>query len=546
MFYRLAWARAAWRAFGHDRKLATPVVYDAGGSVVAILPLVNVAGTLRFAGWPTTDYNDILVAPNADVAILRTVLATLDEIRPRWRSARLDNLPEHSELLRMVNALAQNERDRMFTIFTAPCSSVVFGENRTEILDDLAGRQSLKRHEKSLQKLGTLSFRHLESKAEAHEHLERFFLQHRDRRAVTEVASRLVHAEHAAFYHALVDEFDPCHELRFSVLELDGEPLAYHFGFADSGKLVWYKPSFSVDWWKQSPGEVLLRQLFGYVRQEQFTEFDFTCGDEGFKTRFANTTRRNFALLLWPGGLRGRLARAGLRTKENLKGRPRLWSLLNRIGQPVQRVTSRLRESLAQDGMLATIGKLVRRCRRMVHVRDEALVFARKRSTEQRPPPDFELGPGKLSDLTPLASTHPDFWHPRKLQGARQRLQSGDKLFIARRADQILHVAWLATREQIACTSEVGPEPVITLPQPVSVIYDCWTPPDHRGQGIYQAVLHALVAHAPASVEETWIWCARSNGASAKAITRAGFILRARLGCRRWFGRRQRTWLEMQ
>jgi CelD/BcsL family acetyltransferase involved in cellulose biosynthesis len=56
---------------------------------------------------------------------------------------------------------------------------------------------------------------------------------------------------------------------------------------------MWYKPAFSVVHAHRSPGEVLLAALFRYCRDHELRELDFTIGDDAFKSRFSNVTRRN-------------------------------------------------------------------------------------------------------------------------------------------------------------------------------------------------------------------------------------------------------------
>ena len=49
--------------------------------------------------------------------------------------------------------------------------------------------------------------------------------------------------------------------LQFSVVEFDGAPIAFHFGFDYGGCVTWYKPSFEVRYAEHSPGLLLTRQL---------------------------------------------------------------------------------------------------------------------------------------------------------------------------------------------------------------------------------------------------------------------------------------------
>ena len=78
------------------------------------------------------------------------------------------------------------------------------------------------------------------------------------------------------------------------------------------------------------------------------------------------------------------------------------------------------------------------------------------------------------------------------------------------------------------------------LPAMVTVIYDCWTPPRHRGRGVYPAVLSNL--QPLVAGQELWIYCHARNESSARGIQKAGFVLAERLGRTVWFGRFRSGW----
>src|SRR5437868_1220594 len=81
--------------------------------------------------------------------------------------------------------------------------------------------------------------------------------------------------------------------IRFSVLRLEGEPIAFHFGFEYNRRFIWYKPSFSAAHARLSPGEVLIKYLLEDVIDRGLEEFDFGVGEEAFKYRFANHVKHN-------------------------------------------------------------------------------------------------------------------------------------------------------------------------------------------------------------------------------------------------------------
>jgi CelD/BcsL family acetyltransferase involved in cellulose biosynthesis len=81
--------------------------------------------------------------------------------------------------------------------------------------------------------------------------------------------------------------------LQFSVVEFNGDSIAFHFGFDYFGCVTWYKPTFEVRYAEHSPGLLLTRHLILDGLHRSRRELDFTCGDESFKERFASRHRFN-------------------------------------------------------------------------------------------------------------------------------------------------------------------------------------------------------------------------------------------------------------
>lgn len=295
IFNTFAWARASWRAYGSRLSLYTPVVCQ-GDKVVGILPLVVEGKTLRFLGSPHSDYNDMLCEHGDTACVLETALRALFQKPIPWDRCVLENVSERSSIVTHLDKLSGRLRSRLHLSFSGNCPSVVFVSGGEDTLKAILKKKSLLRHEKALQRLGDVSFRHLDDREEIRSHLPGLFRQHIARWALAGDESIFCHEEACSFYRALVDELDPQKELRFSVLELDKRPVAYHFGFEVSETFFWYKPTFDVDLCDYSPGEVLIKKLFEYVGSHKLQEFDFTVGGETFKDRFANRVSRNYRL----------------------------------------------------------------------------------------------------------------------------------------------------------------------------------------------------------------------------------------------------------
>jgi CelD/BcsL family acetyltransferase involved in cellulose biosynthesis len=148
-------------------------------------------------------------------------------------------------------------------------------------------KKSLRRHERWFRREGMLRVRHLHDGADIQSHLPSFFEQHVARWVDTPYPSLFNDSGQRAFYERLTEVAGDAGWLRFTRLDWEECPIAFHFGFCYRGAYLWYKPSFAIDLARRSPGEVLLRQMLIAAVEEGAHTFDFGLGDEAFKRRFA-------------------------------------------------------------------------------------------------------------------------------------------------------------------------------------------------------------------------------------------------------------------
>ena len=331
VFTKFGWTKASWRAFGSKRTLCTPVVYR-GRKIIGILPVAAEKKCLRFIGAPRSDYNDVLCKESEATEVLEAALSSLLKIENSWDLCMFENLPLNSNFVKYYQCLEINAHSRLQLWFSDFCPTVELPPSEKEsILKSILNKKSLKRHTNKLRKAGKLQFRNIEDRDEIAKHLPEFFRQHINRRSKAGGKSLFCSENSRNFYNALVEEFDPRQELRFSVLELDTRPIAYHFGFEVNGKFTWYKPAFDIELWDYSPGEVLLRNLFEYILVRKVNEFDFTVGNERFKSRFANHVDQNFMACFFPPGIRGRMRRHAIVTKEKIKKYPETYGKVKKF-----------------------------------------------------------------------------------------------------------------------------------------------------------------------------------------------------------------------
>jgi CelD/BcsL family acetyltransferase involved in cellulose biosynthesis len=304
-------ARSWVSAYGRDRQLLFATATDASG-VRAVAPLVvdhtAVRGrVLRFIGDGRADYSDVLVRDGDTDSAERLVTGLL--AYDQWDIIDLHNIPDRSATPAIVRRCA--ERAGLPLVFDDDivCPALVI-EGREAEARRIVNKPSLRRRENYFARDGSFAVRHLTRGEDILPMLDRFFTQHIDRWAGTSSPSLFNKAENRDFYRRLTQALAGTSWLLFTSVERQGQPIALHYGFDYNGVITWYKPSFDPAVSAHSPGLAMLRQILDYAITLQRREVDFTWGDEPFKARFSNHSRRTNRLQVFRDPVRYNLERA--------------------------------------------------------------------------------------------------------------------------------------------------------------------------------------------------------------------------------------------
>jgi CelD/BcsL family acetyltransferase involved in cellulose biosynthesis len=282
VFLTWHWQRAWWEAFGRGTLLL--IVAERDGETVAIAPLFAEAGMIFFVGSGGSDYLDF-IGDISEPVVLDSILNTARHSIPDFLGFRFYHVPDESA----TGHLLKSAGDRLvLDVFDE-------GDLRAPMLDfstpndsSPTQKKSLQRHEKFFRREGSLEVLHFTEGEKIRPHLKEFFAQHIDRWKRTASPSLFEDLRKQQFYEKLIEIADHTGWLRFTRIDWNGTPIAFHFGTCYRGQYLWYKPSFAVELARHSPGEVLLRQLLLAAQAEHARVFDFGLGDERFKSRFAN------------------------------------------------------------------------------------------------------------------------------------------------------------------------------------------------------------------------------------------------------------------
>jgi len=215
-----------------------------------------------------------------------------------WDILDLGNIPAESSTVAMLAAACTDAGLRMMVNDLYVCPTLVIrGHHQAAI--KMLNKPSLRRRQNYFERIGQLSFRDLTTFAEIEGYLEMFFNQHVARWKGTRTPSLFEDTMNRAFYCDLAARLDGTRWLLFSVVDLDGAPIALHYGFDYGETLTFYKPSFDPAFAWGSPGLVLVRHLIRRAVEDDRRELDFTIGDEEFKRRFTNTLRKTVTVQVY-------------------------------------------------------------------------------------------------------------------------------------------------------------------------------------------------------------------------------------------------------
>jgi CelD/BcsL family acetyltransferase involved in cellulose biosynthesis len=224
VFQMWAWARACWASRSETLKLHAPMVTESGRTL-GIMPLVIEGRTLKWLTAPFADYNDILINRERAAEVLAACYEELLR-SPAWTDCVLENVADTSTLLCASNQAPAAIRKKITTMPRFRYSAVQ--ENRSGVLDHMSRKRSFRQHENRLARQGKVQFRHIENHDEIMVHLDNFFAMHVARSALAGRESQFTSPQTQQLFRTLATGMDPARVLRFSVLEMDGRPLAYH------------------------------------------------------------------------------------------------------------------------------------------------------------------------------------------------------------------------------------------------------------------------------------------------------------------------------
>lgn len=288
------WQRMWWETFGRGELMLIVVERDC--QTVALAPFFTDGGMV-FNICPE-DCLDF-VGDISDPAVLDAILETARAHVKNFTGFRFYFIPDSSRTGERLQASAKRLSLNCCDEGNIPSPAIdIAGQPETALAATC--KKSLRRHENYFIREGTLDVQHMQDAASILPHLDDFFEQHITRRNATEHPSLFQDPVQRNYYRRLTQDISPTGWLRFTRIDWNGRPIAFHYGLSYRGRYSFGIPSFAIELSRHSPGEVLLRQLLLAAIDEGAETFDFGIGDEEYKYRFATHVKRLHTWGLYP------------------------------------------------------------------------------------------------------------------------------------------------------------------------------------------------------------------------------------------------------
>jgi CelD/BcsL family acetyltransferase involved in cellulose biosynthesis len=542
VFQCFDWLVSWWEAFG-GRRRALVLIAQRDNDLVGAAPLFidDTFGQpcIRFIGENHADYLTFL-ARNGAAEVVEQLLDHLERCYSAQHDINLVDVPEISALGLLLERRQKAAPLRVLRTKVTPCPRLRLKDNDEQV-EGVLKKKSLKRHAAKLAAQGAVEVRHLTDAREILVQLEHFFEQHRRRWAVTPFPSLFEAEPDRRFYRNLVKSrfCDRC--LMLTTVSIGTRLVACHFGLISRADFLWYKPSFDVTLSQLSPGEVLLRELLLLARERGFEYFDFTRGDEAFKSRFSTEVRYNATYLVYASRVDALAAHIRAFAMGVLRRRLSQSSSTGRFLRQVKQAftAARLAGAGLPKAAVASLWLTGEGCRRWLISRRAVHLFIAQESPPVGTDQGHRVREANLEYLLEGSNRLDEMlaFNQQFLVDAHKRLAQGERCFVMEDQERVVAVGWVNPRSPHPVTET---EAVLRFPEHAVVLYDFHIVKSSRGLGLYPQLLTGIrfaLGAVPALIyAEDW------NVASLRGIRRAGFTLEAVIENRTLFGHRRLTW----
>ncbi|HEY2360162.1 MAG TPA: GNAT family N-acetyltransferase [Candidatus Angelobacter sp.] len=322
VFYRPEWAQAYLQAFDPKAEVVLISAW-AGARLRGVLPLVRRRSVM--SGLPVFQLTlpanvhslraSLTVCPGPEgEAALRAIWQAAKEL-PHWDTLDVTNVVDGSALDRLVT-LAELDGCRTARKRTSQTLYLPIAASATSTSDKAAQppwfagtrpkfRSHLRRASRQLEEQGTLALKHYS--AADPEALEKFYALEASGWKGEEGTAIKCDPCTRQFYDSVAQAAARDGYLSLDFLELNGKPIAGHFGFNLRGRYFLAKAGYDEAFRRHGPGQLLVNEILNQTPERGLHEFDFVGPATWDESRWASARRTNYRVFIFRKGWYGEL-----------------------------------------------------------------------------------------------------------------------------------------------------------------------------------------------------------------------------------------------
>ena len=317
------------------------------------------------------------------------------------------------------------------------------------------------------------------------------------------------------FYRALMEQPGLMH---VTIFKAGDRLFAAHLGTRSKDEVMLGVVAHSPFLSEHSPGKLLVLQL-GLMMQEQgFAKLDLTPGGDAYKDDRATEYDEAHLLTVF---LNDNALEAHRKSETRRAAAKSLAKRLNLDRERVDRVTSLAKRIVTNP--LRAVRSLFRRLKQRLWSTTE-MRFYRLEPKHVQPCASPIANTDALHDLLSY-QPFDEHDHTRQsfLSGALNRIDAGVHPYTVVRDGVLVHYGWLTPRTKQSFITEL--QHAYDYPPNSAIMWDFYTRPSHRGQGLYSQSMKQILEDASKIPGTEYIYIAvlADNAASRKAIERVGF-----------------------
>lgn len=333
VFQAYEWQRCWHETIGSQLLRISPwigIVLDGNGEPKVIFPF----GIRRRCGVRVLELLGGAQGDYLGPLIHRDWLSNTGQMDAAWKLASM-RLPSHDvQHFTKLPARWCHERNPFLGLLKVTLQEHSYSASLPKTFDELRARLKPKlkadtnRQRKRLAEFGKLEFQVLEDNAEWAHGIDAMISQKRERYRNTGVPDIFSEPLVQRFYREVPRTLASTGQIHLTVLKLNGEILATHWGAVYRDRFYFLMPTFAAArWGAYSVGRLLLESLLEWCVRRNLKSFDFTIGGEDYKKEWCDGEMGLFEHLraVTPLGLP---YVAYIRVRRRARRNERCWSII--------------------------------------------------------------------------------------------------------------------------------------------------------------------------------------------------------------------------